>query len=240
MADAENVDGSSCVTSIIVAAWDWLEKLVSAFWTGLEWPHAALAIFCLTAFFFKKEIREFIPRITEFGASGVRLSDAVVQNQQKASAESVVKSMPEGGINLGAEFPALMKITMGSVDVELEKLSEADKKISFLRAYLSYWRAMYIFENFYSTIFGGQIKILQFLNNFGSAGCSKEQVRNLWDARVEANKPLMEAWQFETYLKFIFDHALAEVKGESLVITDLGREFLMWMTKYGKLDNKPL
>ena len=240
MADVEKVGGSSVVASIVIAAWDWLEKLVSAFWTGLEWPHAVLAIFCLTVFFFKKELREFIPRITEVGASGVRLSDAVVQNQQNASAEPAEVSMPEGAVSLGAEFPELMKITMDSVNCELEKLSDADRKIGFLKAYLSYWRAMYIFENFYSTIFGGQIKILQFLNNFGSAGCSSDQVRNVWDAHVQANKPLMDAWLFETYMKFVYEHGLVKDRSESIVITDLGREFLIWMTKYGKLVNKPL
>lgn len=240
MADIEKVDGWSVLTSTAIAVWDWLEKLVSAFWVGLEWPHAVLAIFCLTVIFFRKELREFIPRITEVGASGVRLSDAIVQNQQKTSEEPVVVPMPEGAINLGAEFPKLMEITTGSVDLELEKLKDADKQIYFLRTYLSYWRAMYIFENFYSTIFGGQIKILQFLNNFGSVGCSKDLVRNVWDDHVLANRPLMDTWQFETYLKFVYDHGLAEDRSEFVVITELGKEFLIWMTKYGKLVNKPL
>lgn len=239
MADIEKLDGQSGSLRVLFVVWEWLEKFVAAFWTGLGWPHAVLAIVILIVFLFKKELQGLIPRITAVGASGVSLSPDVISSQQSAT-EGDIKAMSGDAERPGLEFPVLLKITSDSVDEALRTLSGADAELSFLKGQLSYWKAMYIFENFYSSIFGGQIKILRFLNGFGLFGCSYEKVRELWEEYVRAHVPNIESWGFETYLKFVVETGLAERKGDMLVITGLGSEFLIWMTKFRKLDAKPM
>lgn len=239
MADIEKLDGQSGSLRVLFVVWEWLEKFVAAFWTGLGWPHAVLAIVILIVFLFKKELQGLIPRITAVGASGVSLSPDVIPSQQPATKDDI-KATSGDAEKPGVEFPTLLKITSDSVDEAIRVLGDADAELIFLKVQLSYWKAMYIFENFYSSIFGGQIKILRFLNGFGSIGCSYEKVQELWEEYVRVHIPTIESWGFEAYLKFLFEAGLLDRKGETLVISVLGSEFLIWMTKFRKLDARPM
>lgn len=239
VAEIETADGQLGIARIVFSIWEWFENFVSAFWTGLEWPHAALAIFVIVALLFKKELQSLIPRITSVGAAGVSLSSVAIPNQQPATSNNI-EAMSAGAEAVGSEFPTLMKVTSDSVETALAEMKDDGAKVPFLKNQLSYWKAMYVFENFYSSIFGGQIKILRFLNGFGFFGCQFEKVRVIWEEHAQANLPLMEDWSLDTYLSFIFETGLAQKQGEKLVITPLGNEFLVWMTKFRKLDAKPL
>jgi hypothetical protein len=51
------VDVINSVLDAVVILWGWIEKVCSAFWGGLEWPHAVLIIFVSLVYIFKPEIK---------------------------------------------------------------------------------------------------------------------------------------------------------------------------------------
>ena len=223
---------------IVILIWDWIERLVSAFWGGIQWPHAVLIVALLFTFVFYKEIKALMPRITSVGTGGVTLASESIQSQQK------VDSTTQTGTNLanltgfGAEFPVLMQLGHVTLEQELNGM-DLPNVDSFLRSNYAYWRGMYYFENTYSNIFGGQIALLRVLNSHGDLGIPFSEVQNLWDAHVQQNKPVMDSWQLDDYLSFLVLRNLAERSGNGLKIKVLGKEFLIWMTKFGRFENKP-
>lgn len=238
MAESQSVEEFD-IAQAAISSWSWFEGLVSTFWSGLEWPHAALIVFCLGVVVFKNEIKALIDRVTSVSAGGVSMSSAPLLNQQNTEVE-VSKDVEVANIqSLGAEFPTLMKVMKDSVDTEVKDLG-AQEQLSALKSYLAYWKAMYVFENVFSNIFGGQLKILRYVNSFGSLGVTFVDLGSVWNPHVQLHKPLLDAYSLETYMNYLFAVGLVEQKDGRVGITELGKEFLMWMAKFGKVDNRPM
>ena len=96
------------------------------------------------------------------------------------------------------------------------------------------WRVLCYFENTYSYIFGGQIRLLELLNARGTIGLSLADAAREWEAHKERNKPHMDDWEMQPYLNFMIAKDLIVMDQVAIKITATGKEFLMWMLKYGR------
>ncbi|OUM28305.1 hypothetical protein B8W72_20830 [Pseudomonas putida] len=98
------------------------------------------------------------------------------------------------------------------------------------------WRVLWYFENVYSYIFGGQIKLLELLNHRGVVPL--DEIRREWDAHKELHKPQLDQLDMDGYLKFLLAKDLILNSGVDLRITPTGKEFLMWMAKFGRSSDR--
>jgi hypothetical protein len=213
-----------------VAIWEWFERLFAALWSGLGWPHAVLIIFCITVGCFKTEIRNILPRIKKVGADGFEVESPQPQVQPSIK-QSELKTVPAG------EFPYSSGIVSGLVKKQIEEMTEQDA-LQFLLSDDVSWRVLWYFENIYSFIYGGQIKFLELLNQRGVVGVSVVEAMSEWTQHKENNKPHMDDWEMQPYLNFLINKDLIVKEGECFKITATGKEFLIWMAKYGRSANR--
>ncbi|MBV7565592.1 hypothetical protein [Pseudomonas sp. PDM27] len=219
----------------VISVWDWLVRFVFAFWIGLQWPHAALAIFGVSIFTFRKEISDLILRIKSLGKDGL-LTNPPRATQNQTDLESDAPVNAQGIAN--TEFPAVMEMTRGTVDFELASIAESEKS-GFLYSNLAYWKTMWWFENVYSNIFGGQILLLRHLNQFGEVGISSGDIAILWAQYQDRFKPHVDSWSSEVFLNYLIDKLLIERTADGIRIKPIGTEFLVWMAKFGRSDSRP-
>jgi len=96
------------------------------------------------------------------------------------------------------------------------------------------------FEQINNLIFGSQISLLKKLNEV--AGQRKPS--SLIAAHFEHIKNLFPeafgGWSFNQYLGFLLDRSLITTKDNVYHITNLGVEYLIWLTRNGKSEDRPL
>lgn len=226
--DSSN-DGAGFFAGVITT-WEWIERFFAALWSGLGWPHAVLIMFCIGVYYFKGEIKSVIPRIKKIGTDGFEVESQPPPVQPSTKADDF-KNIPIG------DFPHTFELALDLVKKEVDGKSDADA-VQYLLANSAGWRVLCYFEGTYSYIYGGQIKLLQLLNTRGVIGVSLAETEREWEAHKERFKPAMDEWQMQPYLDFLVAKDLIVIVDEKLRITFTGNEFLTWMTKYGRSDDR--
>ena len=221
----------SWLVTAIVATWEWFERFLAALWSGLGWPHAVLIMFCTAMFYFKAEIRSILPRIKKVGADGFEIESPLPQIQQ-SMASSEPQNLP------AADFPHSLGIVLDLVKKQLYGKDPGDVQQFLIRDNAG-WRVLCYFENIYAYIFGGQIQLLQLLNQLGVTGLSMADAGREWDAYKDRFKPNLDEWDLDGFLAFLVAKELIVKIDDSLRITPTGNEFLTWMTKYGRSTSRP-
>ncbi|SIR97627.1 hypothetical protein [Pseudomonas putida] len=222
----EAIGGWSSVYAVVVTAWEWIELLFSGLWTGLEWPHAVLIMFCTGIWYFNAEIKGVIPRIKRIGTDGFEVEPQSVPVQPSVKAEDVRSPI------IG-DFPHTLGVSLGIVRKQFEGKSDSDAVEMLIHDDAS-WRVLWCFENIYSYIFGGQIKLLEMLNQRAVVGVPLSEVKREWDAHKELNKPQLDQLDMDGYIEFLIVKELIVRSDADLKITITGKEFLIWMTRFGR------
>lgn len=217
--------------AVLAATWEWFERLFAALWSGLGWPHAVLIMFCIAVVYFKTEIRNILPRIKKVGADGFELESPLPQIQQSTN-DSELQNVPIG------DFPHSFAIVFELVKKQVEGKDPAEVQQFLIRDNAG-WRVLCYFENIYSNIFGGQIQLLQLLNQLAVTGLSMAEAGREWAAYKERFKPSLDEWDMDGFLAFLVAKDLIVKTDDSLQITPTGNEFLTWMTKYGRSTARP-
>jgi hypothetical protein len=125
-------------------------------------------------------------------------------------------------------------------DLKGKNLSVDGDSIKVLVKHLAGTQLLLGFEQIHSLIFGSQIFLLKKLNE--SAGVGKPMTfveRHIFNVRDMFSKNLL-SWTDEQYLQFLYDKVLIVRNDEQLHITNHGVEYLTWLVRSGRSENKPL
>lgn len=220
------------IASVVSTVFGWSENFVSVFWSGLEWPHAALIIFSIGVYFFRHEVRGVIPRIKKFGTGGVEVEP------QPPIAQPSLKEGKEPQNTLSADYPSTFTAALNLVENEIAG-KELSEQLKYLVCTDAGWRVLLLFENTYSYIFGGQIQLLQLLNERRFTGLSNSDAEAEWAAYKERFKPYLDEWQPEPFINFLIARELIYKTDSALGISPRGSEFLVWMAKSGRSSSRP-
>lgn len=237
----------------------WLGGIISSFWAGLTWPHTVLIIFVLMMVFYRQELRALIERILEIGPSGFKLQPPVLGSQQNVSKKldlpssepaTVPKPLPDisppkqesEGHPIPLPpivFPEQMATSKKHVEYEIAGMPD-DKARGYLADSLALTRSLWVFENCYGCIFGGQIRLLQIMNQRPARTITFQEINYYWVAHQEQVKPTLDLWNAEGYLQYLVTNGLVVRTGETLTMTNKGAEFLLWLVHYGRPLDRPL
>lgn len=121
---------------------------------------------------------------------------------------------------------------------EVADMSDLEAK-SYLIPMLAMARSMFHFEFCYSCIFGGQIRLLQILNQRPGKTIPMHEVDSFWAIHQEQTKPVLSLWTADQYLTYLFQNGLIERIDDALKLTTKGIEFVLWMTLYGRPLDRP-
>ena len=112
--------------------------------------------------------------------------------------------------------------------------------IKVLIKHLAATKVLLEFEQIQNLIFGSQIYLLKKLNEVVGQGQSKESVIAHFQRAKDLFKEQLGDWSFEQYMAFLLGRALVISQGVNYHITNLGVEYLTWMARNGRSENRPL
>lgn len=122
-------------------------------------------------------------------------------------------------------------------DLVSRNLQDDGETSKVLIKYLAATKVALEFEQIHNLIFGSQILLLKKLNEVTGIG----QVSSLVQAHfthVQLSFPdSFSNWSLEKYLNFLFERALIVRQDDNYHITNLGKEFLVWMARTGRREN---
>ena len=224
-------------SDVLMSIWHWITGFSSAVWVGLQWPHAVLLVFIIFVSVFTPELKSILARVTDVTRDGVKISPSQTAQSQDESVRDASAVVDNPAHNY---FSNEIANALRDVDAELATISN-DERFEKMRLNLAFWRAMYFFENTYSIIFGGQIKLLKLLNERGDVGVGTVELDRLWADHQESLKPAIESWTLIGYLSFLFSRDLIVINESTKVIsiTTRGTEFMLWLTRFGRSEERP-
>jgi len=126
-------------------------------------------------------------------------------------------------------------------DLEVRGLPIEGNSIKILTKHLAATQLLLILEKIHTSIFGSQIYLLKRLNESIPEGKSDDFIHAHIDYIKSIYDEHLSSWDYEQYLAFLFEKTLI-TKGEkhNLHITNLGVEYLTWMSREGRKENNPL
>lgn len=195
---------------------DWLTFIVELV-RATAWP-ASIAIIAVV---FKNEIKSLLPRIRKAGPTGVELDAA---QQQKVSKETLPRAelTPLPGLDRTPAMAAIEKQLHDSLALIAE-----EKQTDVLIRLLAQSRLETAHEQTFLQIFGSQLALLRKMQSAGSRSL-EEIERDFSFAKLE-HPDAHSNRTFEEWLGFLLIRGLLRPAGKMQEITDLGRDFLMYL-----------
>lgn len=248
---------------LVVRVWGFIGRLFEGVWGGLEWPHAVLFIFAMLLVNFKEELRSFIQRVDEFGPSGIKArqfvppvsaADASTISETSADTPHMAPAdTPSTGAdeepavvsNVGEDYglpPIYFPQQMGAMKILIAtELAAREDKLDYLVEHLAFSRVWSDYESTYSVAFGGQLSLLNLLNQEYGSGMPDQVLSELWVSYQSQHKPTFDAWNKEQYVWMLQSRGYIAFNqaNRSYYLTIKGREFLGWISSVGKTLSKP-
>ena len=105
--------------------------------------------------------------------------------------------------------------------------------IEVLIRYLANAQITLVFNEIDRQIWGSQVELLQYLNS--SLECSAEELKIFYDLAISrtTNREAFREYTFEQYLQFLTGHGLIIEDIGYYIISQLGRDFLIFLTAKG-------
>ena len=125
-------------------------------------------------------------------------------------------------------------------DMKDRNLSVDGDSIKVLVKHLAGTQLLLAFEQIHSLIFGSQIFLLKKLNESVGVGRPMTFVEQHINVVRNMFPENLSSWTDEQYLQFLYSKLLIIRNDEQLHITNLGVEYLTWLVRNGRSENKPL
>ena len=115
--------------------------------------------------------------------------------------------------------------------------TRVDARIDLLVNRLAVAQLSSIFERAYGAIYGSQIAALRALSKAGGAVTNIQALEYFNEAK--STKPELSNVEFSVWLEFLRVFNLVKIENEKILITDLGSDFLLYLTAQNLNETKP-
>lgn len=215
-----------------------MEKSVTEIISSLGWPHFSFFFAVIFILLFRASIASLISRTTKIGKSGI---SAEKHSAPEAQREVANRETVEELLNAVQRSIVLDDIA-SRIRVELtEKGLETESDTArILIKHLAAARIISEFEQIYNFIFGSQILLLKRLNEVAGQGAPEEYIAEFYREWKNSYEDQLRPWSLDQYLVFLKNRALITQSDGRYHISNLGVEFLAWMARVGRSENRPL
>lgn len=203
---------------------------------AIGWPHVFFLIAIIFIAVFRKRIGGLISRVTSIDKSGVKAEPVPEAQREKDRTEAVQELLTAIGDSI------VIRETENLIRNELtgKGLQTEGDTVTVLIKHLAASRILLGFEQIHNLIFGSQIFLLKKLNEVRGQGVTKYQVEAHFAHVQELFEGELGSWTLGEYLDFLLRTLLITNKGETYHLTNLGAEYLTWMIRNGRSENRPL
>ncbi|MBI1422103.1 MAG: hypothetical protein GC149_01470 [Gammaproteobacteria bacterium] len=195
-------------------------------------------------FLFRKQWSDLINRIVRAGKGGVEFTP-YHQNKVEYHEATLTTGVVKGDLNeevkllmINLQLPAVLaeedKIRNELVRLDLDKNN--NEAVNLLTRVLAAQNLAAHFERVYANILGTQLTVLQELNVLNGPA-TRDILINYFNS-LTANFPLYKesGFTFEQWINYLVTANLIRDENQQYIITDMGKEFLRYLTN----TNKPM
>lgn len=203
---------------------------------ALSWPQLSFIFALVFIVLFRIQVAGLISRISSISKDGVKTTPAPEAQREKQKTEAVQELL------LAIDDSIVLRDVEGRIKSDLEnKGLEIDGDVAkILIRHLATVQILLDFEQVHNLIFGSQIFLLKQLNEVSGQG----QKRGLVVAYFEHVREIFESdlggWSFNQYMTFLIGRSLITIQNDTYHITNKGVEYLAWMARNGRSENRPL
>ena len=202
----------------------------------LVWPVAIIIIVLVFFLVFRRAITAVIGNVKKVGKDGVTIDQPeppqpdVRENGRDAVQELVNQVTRSEMLDEAKE----------SIEqfLESQNLPTESNKVEVLVAHLATTQILLEFERIHLFIFGSQITLLKNLNSVAGVGRTKGFLQEFYEAIKTQFPTAFSNWTLDQYLQYLINQLLIRVDGDRFQITIKGVEFLIWMARFGRDENK--
>jgi hypothetical protein len=209
-----------------------MEEIIKA----LGWPHFTFLFALVFLLVFRSQLAGLISRITSIDKSGVKAAPTPEAQREKQKTEAVQELLLAIGDSI------VLRDIEGRIRLDLSQrgLETEGDTVKVLIKYLGAAKILLEFEQTHNLIFGSQIYLLKKLNEVVGQGQKRDFVTAYFDQVKGLFKEDLGGWSFDQYMDFLIGRVLVTVDRDTYHITNLGVEYLTWMTRNGRSENRPL
>ncbi len=197
---------------------------ITIFIEYITWQVVCLIIFWRLA----KPLSKFINNIKSVSAGSFGFHAQNINTNSNKFSESLQND---------ANLPDVIAAEKKLVESALEKLdlgTETAEKEHLIRE-LAFAHMVINFEAIHGAIFYSQIYLLRQLRG-NENGFDANTVENVFNTFKEAKPEQSNNFTFDRYVKFLLDSQLIEIQENNYFITEMGLEYLKWITIDGKME----
>ena len=186
---------------------------------------------------FRDQLRALLGRITSIDKTGIKtLPNPEIQREDPKKIEAAQELL------LAIGNTVVLQDLEGRIrsDLTAQQLSIEGETTKVLIKYLAAAQVGLEFEQIQNLIFGSQIYLLKKLNEVTGQGQSPAFVESHFEHVQRMFSDSFAEWSLEKYLYFLFERNLIVLQDDRYHITNLGKEYLVWMARTGRGENKAL
>lgn len=201
---------------------------------AINWPQTGLILGIIFLLLFKKDLALFIGRVKSIGKDGLTAStpEAQRENKNNQAAQELLDAI--GKSIVLKELEDRIRLDMDS-----RGLDTKGDSVEVLIRLLAANQILLEFEQIHSLIFGSQIFLLKKLNEVCGQGKTKVFLDEHFRALQEMFPDAFTNWSLDQYLSFLTSRSLILFDGDNFHITNLGVEYITWIARNGRQENKP-
>lgn len=210
-----------------------MPEIIAAF----GWPHFAFAFGIVFLVIFREPLRALLGRITSIDRTGIKTQpNPEIQREDPKKIEAAQELLLAIG-----DTVVLQNIENGiRTDLTTRLLSVEGETTKVLIKYLAAAQVGLEFEQIQNLIFGSQIYLLKKLNEVTGQGQSPALLEAHFEHVQKMFSESFADWSLEKYLYFLVERQLIVFQDDRYHITHLGKEYLVWMARTGRAENKVL
>lgn len=211
-----------------------MEEILNA----ITWHQLAFVFAVVFILVFRQPIAGLIKRTTRIDKGGLT-AESSLENQREeieTGAEAVQQLLDAVGnsIVINEQEERIKN------DLRSRGLSSGGSTDKVLIRHLAGTQLLLAFERIHSSIFGSQINLLRYLNEVTGQGRSAEKISDYFAKVRELYPNQLGDWSIEQYLHFLYSQLLIIRQTEQMHITNLGVEYLVWIARNGRSDDRYL
>mgnify|MGYP001584419730 CR=1 FL=1 len=204
--------------------------------TALSWPHFSFLFALMFVLLFRSQLAGLISRITSIGKGGVKAAPTPEAQREKQKTEVVQQLLLAIGDSI-----VLREVELRiKSDLQARGLETEGDTVKVLIKHFAAAKILLEFEQIQNLIFGSQIFLLKKLNEVAGQGQKRENVIAHFEHIRDIFKSDLGSWSFEQYMAFLIGRSLVTVDFDTYHITNLGVEYLTWMARNGRSENRLL
>ncbi len=199
-----------------------------------QWALVALTLGILIVRQLRQPISSFFQRAQSFSKG-----DLKVDLTQAPAQLDTTKPQIEDLKNWGTSPAVLNRKDSIKTDLKNRGINISGETAEVLISQLAVTQLLWKAEEIYYFIFGSQIFLLKTLNQ-APTGVPAQQVVTFFNGVKERFSDRLKDWDVQKYLQYLFAEGLIAFDGNTYSITILGKEFLAWLARAGRSENKNL